>query len=94
MVEKLKQVYDPESFKRLGYEIIDLLTHHLEEAQNEKIPVMTWQEPSSQLDFWKNYTLGNKPPSSLFKEIIGKSIHIHHPKYMGHQVCPPAPVAA
>ena len=94
MVEKLKQVYDPESFKQLGYEIIDLLTHHLEEAQNEHIPVMNWQEPSSQLDFWKNYALGDKPAVSLFKEIIGKSIHIHHPKYMGHQVCPPAPVAA
>jgi hypothetical protein len=53
MVEKLKQVYDPESFKQLGYEIIDLLTHHLEEAQNEKIPVMTWQEPSAQYDLEK-----------------------------------------
>ena len=94
MEDKLKAVYSPEDFKSIGYEIIDLLTDYLKDAQQENIPVMNWQEPSAQLDFWQHYELGENPPITLFKDIIQRSIQIHHPKYMGHQVCPPAPIAA
>ncbi|MFA5417569.1 MAG: pyridoxal-dependent decarboxylase [Bacteroidales bacterium] len=94
MDENLKAVYQAENFKTLGYKLIDLLSNHLTEAQHENIPVMNWHEPAAQLEFWKHYQLKENNPIKLFEDILERSIHIHHPKYIGHQVCPPAPVTA
>ncbi len=34
------------------------------------------------------------PTLSLFEKLLTESIHLHHPRFMGHQVCPPAPLSA
>ncbi len=94
MNNKLKEVYNLESFNKTGHELIDILTDYLKDSTEGNIPVIKWQEPSSQLDFWKKFTIESKDPIALFKAIIDKSNHLHHPKYMGHQLCPPAPISA
>jgi L-2,4-diaminobutyrate decarboxylase len=94
MDEKLENVYSPDFFNKTGHELIDLLTNYLQQSGNQDIPVMNWNEPSEQYAFWKNFKPKNNDPIDLYKNIIDRSIHIHHPKYMGHQLCPPAPVAA
>ena len=94
MENRLKDTYNPENFNSIGHELIDLLTKYLKDSTEGNIPVMNWKEPSDQLKFWKDFTLENNNPIELFKAIIDNSIHIHHPKYMGHQLCPPAPISA
>jgi len=94
MGDRLSEVYDPENFKKFGYEIIDLLTDYLRDAQQGHIPVIDWKVPDDQFEYWKNYNIEDQSPTNLFKDIIESSIHIHHPNYMGHQVCPPAPISA
>ena len=43
------------------------------------------------MSFWRNFLeKGNE--STLFKEVIKRSTHLHHPKYIGHQVGPAAPI--
>ncbi len=94
MEDKLREVYNPDNFKKAGYELIDLISGYLKNAEQGDIPVNNFEEPEKQLEFWKNYELGNNPPVKLFKDIIDRSIHVHHPKYMGHQISPAAPISA
>ena len=94
MNKKLKDVYNPDSFNKTGHQLIELLTNYLVESTEGSIPVLNWKEPSDQLEFWKKFTKESNDPIELFKNIIDKSIHIHHPQYMGHQLCPPAPISA
>ena len=94
MESKLQEAYDPQKFKQVGHELIDLITDYLEDAELGKIPVNNFEDPQKQLEYWKNYELANKPPVTLFKDIIDRSIHVHHPKYMGHQISPAAPISA
>lgn len=94
MTEKIKQAYDPNSFRKYGHELIDLISDHLEHASQQSIPVNEWQEPNEQLAYWENYSFDQKSPTPFFKDILKKSIHVHHPNYIGHQVVPTAPLSA
>lgn len=93
MEDKLNEIYSAESFRKLGHELIDLLSKHLQDVHNDKEPAINWQKPEEHLEFWKNYEIGNKSPIELFKDILGRSINLHHPKYIGHQVSSPAPLS-
>ncbi len=91
----LTSAYHPESFRQAGHALIDQLADYLTTTQQEgKGPVIQWKNPEEQLQFWQQYTPTQGDFASLFKDIMEHSIHIHHPQYMGHQVCAPAPAAA
>lgn len=94
MDNKLKAVYDSQEFRKTGHELIDLLADYLSAAQNQEIKTLNWASPAKQLDYWENYRTEKGDEIQLFRDIIEHSIHIHHPRYMGHQVNPPAPIAA
>ncbi|HEY9115619.1 MAG TPA: aminotransferase class I/II-fold pyridoxal phosphate-dependent enzyme [Bacteroidales bacterium] len=91
----VKKAYDAETFRKTGHELVDLLAAYLEKNQNggqEK--VMNWKEPAEQLEFWKDYLEKGKSTSAFFSDIIENSIHLHNPKYMGHQVSAPLPITS
>lgn len=94
MKKLIEQIYDPEEFRKSGHEIVDILANYLNDAQKQKIPVMDWKSPDEQLNMWANIDSKNLTITQLFEAVIRNSIHIHHPRYMGHQVCPPAPISA
>ncbi|MCO6500039.1 MAG: pyridoxal-dependent decarboxylase [Vicingus serpentipes] len=94
MSKELESAYQPENFRKTGHELIDVIADYLSDVAQEKIPVNKWKEPNQQLEFWKNYQFDTNNPTAFFKEIIDKSIHIHHPKYIGHQVTPTVPLSA
>ena len=94
MKNKLKAAYNPDAFRENGHRMIDLLVDYLEEVRHGTQKVMDWKEPDEQYEFWKNYNPGHNDPVAFLKDVIEKSIHIHNPRYMGHQVSAPAPVTA
>ncbi|MFZ6666085.1 pyridoxal phosphate-dependent decarboxylase family protein [Peijinzhouia sedimentorum] len=94
MANKLDELYNPEKFKEFGDELIALITAHLKASHHEEIEVNKWSAPEEQLAYWQTYELKNDNPNALFKAIIERSIHVHHPKYIGHQISPTAPLAA
>jgi len=94
MKKSLLDAYSPEKFKKLGYELVDLLTEYLEKSQDQKNTVQNWKSPEEQLDFWENYQLNGQSPISLFENVIENSMRLHHPHYIGHQVSAPAPLSA
>jgi L-2,4-diaminobutyrate decarboxylase len=90
MSELLKNGYDAESFRDLGHQLIDYLADYL---KNGHPKANVWKDPDDRLAEWSD----NPLPSdafAFFKKIIENSVHLHNPKYMGHQIAPPLPVAA
>lgn len=90
----LKAAYSPEDFRLRGHQLIDKLADHLNASLNGCSPkVITWSSPEDERNYWINF-LENGEETTLFDEIIQKSIHIHHPKYLGHQISPAVPITA
>lgn len=90
----MKHIYDSQTFRKSGHELIDLLADHLTAAQQGKIPVLPWETPDNQFAFWEKYDLEDGSANTLFKDIIARSIALNHPRYAGHQISPVAPVTA
>jgi len=89
----LDRVFDAEEFRRLGHFLIDQLADNLSENLSRKSEkVLDYQEPDDQYHFWMN--VGEMDTERYFEEVMRRSIQLHHPKFMGHQVTPPAPLAA
>ena len=90
----LKTAYSSGNFRKRGHELIDQLADHLEASLNERSnKVIQWNLPEDEYTYWKEF-LGKGDASQLFPEIVKHTIHVHNPKYIGHQVCPPAPLAS
>ncbi len=88
----LKKAYDPENFRREGHQLIDLLGDHLKEVfQEEKGKVIDHATPMEELQYWKNY-LEEGVPGAWPEKLLEHSIHLHNPRYMGHQISPPVPL--
>ncbi len=90
----LQSAYSPEYFRKRGHQLIDQLADHLDNTLNGKSDkVILWNLPEDEYIFWKNY-LVKGDNSQLFPEIVKHTTHVHNPKYIGHQVSPPAPLAS
>ncbi|NNL02680.1 MAG: aminotransferase class V-fold PLP-dependent enzyme [Eudoraea sp.] len=88
----LKAAYSPQDFRENAHQLVDILADHLTKTINgTSSKVINWEVPSEEYKFWNDFLL-NGNPSDLNNEIIKRSIHLHHPNYMGHQISPVAPV--
>lgn len=91
----IQKAFNPDNFKATGYELINILSEYLTTTQKNpnELPVNDWQTPEQQRDKWQKYDFADGL-SGYFKEYLNDSIHLHHPRYMGHQITTPVPVAA
>jgi len=95
MKKEISEVFNTDKFRDAGHKLVDLLADYLDQAKTgEDIPVLNWKDPEQQVKFWKDYKLEGDDLTPFFADVLNNSIHLHHPKYMGHQVAPPAPVSA
>ncbi len=92
----LQQAFSPDSFRQNAHNLVNLLADYLEASQNQTLAsVIPYQEPDETLAFWQaDYEHGAGDVNEFFKQTIEKSTHLHHPRYMGHQVTPPLPITA
>ncbi len=92
----LQHAFDPEEFRREGHKLVDLLTAYLSDCREATpMPVLPPSEPSGMEKYWEGIL--KNPDFDLQKfyaTLISQANHIHHPRYMGHQVVPPAPLSA
>ncbi len=98
MTKSLSEAFDSSSFRKTGYKLIDTISDYLELVERGKssFPVLPYKTPSEMYSFWEN-DFNNSENSGIedfFKVIIENSIHLHNPKYLGHQVPPVLPLAA
>ncbi|MEM8999241.1 MAG: aminotransferase class I/II-fold pyridoxal phosphate-dependent enzyme [Bacteroidota bacterium] len=90
----LHHLYDSEDFREKGVQLIHLLAKHIEDTTHgTNTKAIAWNTPENELAFWTHFLeTGNK--ANFFNEILKRTIHTHHPKYVGHQVAAPAPITA
>jgi L-2,4-diaminobutyrate decarboxylase len=92
----LKEAYSADAFRQQGHALVDLLADHLATAEAGTGPVLNYQLPEEQLAYWQADFAQptNIDPIPLLATMLQRSIHLHHPQCMGHQVSPPLPLAA
>jgi L-2,4-diaminobutyrate decarboxylase len=87
--------FNPEEFRKEGHKVVDTLSDYLSEALSGKeMPVLPWNDPEKLTEIFSFESEGgeDEPIDSFIKRIIAYSNHLHHPKYIGHQVTSPLPV--
>ncbi len=92
----LQQAYSAENFRQDAHKLVDNLADYLLATQSQQLQtVIPYQSPEDNLLFWQdNFQQGIGDSATFFTEVIRQSTHLHHPRYMGHQVSPPLPIAA
>jgi L-2,4-diaminobutyrate decarboxylase len=76
-----------ESSRQLAHQLVDQLFDHVQRVESK--PVVDWHSASELLEQLR-LRPGRGDAASLAKLLLDHSIQLHHPSYMGHQVCPPA----
>jgi L-2,4-diaminobutyrate decarboxylase len=92
---KIPSPFNPEEFRKEGHKLVDTLSDYLNESlSGEEMAVLPWNDPDKLTELFSFESGGgeNEPFNDYIKRIIDKSIHIHHPHYIGHQVTSPLPV--
>ena len=93
---KIPSPFNPEEFRKEGHTLVNTLSDYLEESlSGKKMPVLPWNDPDHLAEFFSFDSAGGEKESldAFIKRIIDQSIHIHHPRYIGHQVTSPLPTA-
>lgn len=90
----LKAAYAPQDFRKRGHQLINQLADHLEEKLNERsTKTINWKIPEDEEAYWKDF-LKDGDENTLFSKILERTIHVHSPKCIGHQVTPTVPITA
>jgi len=88
--------YCPDTFRRDGHALIDMLAEYLERTSRREGKVLEYVPPLELLERWP-VGFGHEPGPSLIDlmpRVLRESHHLHHPGYIGHQVSSPLPSAA
>ena len=90
----LNQVFSTADFTQYGKMIVDELGEHITNTIHNKNPkTIEWNNPEAELRFWEDF-LKKGDINDFVPEILKRTTHTHHPKYMGHQVATTAPITA
>jgi len=89
----LNDAYDAESFRQHGHQLIDLLADRLSAVGAGQGDVLHFRLPEAERAFWQKF-LDDPEAPSLAETVLEHTTQVHHPRYMGHQVAPPLPLAS
>lgn len=93
MRKQLSDLYSTSAFRASAHRIVDLLADHLESSNCGEMPALPWIEPDDAEAFWSQAANGQMSPEAYCRALLAGSVRISDPKYMGHQICYPAPAA-
>src|SRR5436305_8104190 len=77
--------------RALAHQTIDALFDHVEGIAGRR--VVDWQTSDELRARVRIDNRGGADGMALIRELMDSAIQLHHPAYMGHQVCPPFPTA-
>ena len=84
----LDKAFDAKDFHDTGLSLVEFLTRIFENA--DKRLVLPYQTPEEQYEYWKKDFQEKGSPINLFKDVVDKSLLLHHPHFMGYQTAVPA----
>ncbi|MEA2336771.1 MAG: L-2,4-diaminobutyrate decarboxylase [Thermoanaerobaculia bacterium] len=83
-------LYDA-SMRALAHQTVDALFDHVENVAGRR--VVDWQTADELRARIRIDDRGGAEGMALVSQLMENAIQLHHPTYMGHQVCPPFPSA-
>jgi L-2,4-diaminobutyrate decarboxylase len=86
----VKTLYDP-AMRALAHQTVDALFDHVEGIAGRR--VVDWQTSDELRARVRIDDRGGAEGMGLVSLLMENAIQLHHPAYMGHQVCPPFPTA-
>jgi L-2,4-diaminobutyrate decarboxylase len=98
MVELPHPSLDPEAFRDAGHRLVDQLADYLGRATRGEVPVLPWAPPEALAAAWPaSFPAeggGGAALEALTARVLAEANHLHHPRYVGHQVTAPLPLVA
>ncbi len=105
--KRIKAVYDPQWLRMAGLRLVALLADHLEAAEASRGVVLPWHSPpenirlateiaQAQNPWWEtpgDHTAWIGRFEGLVRTMLERGIHLHDPRYIGHQVPASVPLA-
>jgi len=98
--KEILALFDGTEFRGAGHAIIDLLAGYLDKSLKGDAKVIDWQPPQQAIGYWQK-PLPLRPAltprgflAALNNDILARTLRIHHPHNLGHQVATPLPIAA
>jgi len=88
----LSDAYDIDAFEKVGHQLIDFLGQHLRKCKEGNSKVITYVEPEDEYAYWADYEM--ESPMGFYEDLISRTIHTHHRRYIGHQVSAPALISS
>jgi L-2,4-diaminobutyrate decarboxylase len=102
---RIDRAYDPHFLEEAGHRLAGLLAMHLEHAQRSQGPVLPWVTPPDAIAD-AQALLGSDADDSnatempladrfarLVQTMLERGLNLHDPRYIGHQVPAPVPIA-
>ena len=94
--DRIKAAFDPAVFRAQGHRVVDLLADYLSKATQGQMPVSLSMPADKRQTLWPAefpHPNQERGVAELVSEVLAQSIHLHHPRFMGHQVGVPLPMA-
>lgn len=95
-MNKISDKFDPEIFRKTGYQVVDVLADYLKQIELKKLDVLPPSKPAKILSEWSEIfkNTSQNDVANLLKKVAEESNHFHHPRYIGHQITSSLPIAA
>ena len=91
----IRDAYDPDRFRGAAQAIVETLAAYLARAEARELPVLPPLDPPGTVAAWAGIPQeGGADPAALVARALEASNHLHHPRFVGHQVSVPLPLAA
>lgn len=97
MNHQIPAPFDSEAFRKDGHKIVDILADYLKESLSGKeMAVLPWNDPDKLAETFAFKSGGgeSEPMDEFVKRVLTYTNHLHHPRYIGHQVTSPLPATA
>jgi len=95
-MDSIRAAFDPQTFRQHGHRVIDQLADYLGRAlRGEVAAVLPPSDPRQMVERWKStFSAPTEGFGEFVERVLAQSNHLHHPRYVGHQVTSPLPLAA
>ena len=101
--ERIRRAYDPELLRTAGTRLAEELARHLATVQASEGRVLNWAPPDENIAraaHLADSAIESADPAEvvsrfgqLVQEMLARGHNLHDPRYVGHQVPPPIPLA-
>jgi L-2,4-diaminobutyrate decarboxylase len=103
--KRIRAAYDPRLMEQAGSRLAEMLATHLRAIQNSESSVLNWADPRDYVAEAARTLTVNTGETAADPEAVGRrfaelarqalshGINLHDPRYVGHQVPAPVPIA-